>query len=320
MSKIISVIFSDLHIHNYNQFNENNRRLLLKFEIMRQLLKYKVPLLFGGDMFHEDQQITNTVMHHCSRELPKIFKPEYPLVGISGNHDMSEASYIGNETPSLFNSFCNLVPGMISIDFSHYRLTDKVTVWGLPYISYNRGFREYINELPKMPLFTQSKRNILLVHTDLHGARDTDGRKIGSVENIDIDMGKFFNKFDLVFSGHIHKPQRLTKRVIMIGAPDQQRKSDMGGKFGYWLLYDDMKYEHHSLNMPEFREYDPAKDEIDDYHYWVPINSEKEEDLAYEEKKFTNNVSRTLLAKRYCKEKGIKDKKKIEALKEALND
>ena len=303
MPKLISVIFSDLHIHNYNQFNNNNRRLLLKFDILRQLREYNVPIIFGGDMFHEDQQITNIVFHYCSKELPEIFDdPEIPLIGISGNHDMSEANYIGYETPSLFNSFCNLVKGMVSIDFSHYFLTDDVLVWGLPYISYNRGFKDYINQIPSSKLFKKARFNILLIHTDLHGARDTDGRKVGSVENIDSDMSTFFNNFDLVFSGHIHKPQRLTKKIIMIGAPDQQRKSDMGGKFGYWLLYDNMKYKHVQIKAPEFREYDPSKDEIDDYHYWIPINSDREEDLAYEEKKFTNNVSRCLIAKRNCKE------------------
>ena len=322
MREHIANVFSDIHIHDYNQYNPDNRRLKLKFDILRDLVKDSKPLLFCGDFFHEDQHISNKVLDYGSRELPQIFNDNigHRLIGISGNHEMNELNKWGTQSPSLFRSICNLVEGMYCIDFRQYAISGDIIVFGIPYINYNEGLNEVIEMFSIHPAYREYKHRILLIHSDLHGAKDTDGRKIGSVENIDNDMDKFFGLFDLVFCGHIHKPQRITKKVIMVGAPDQQRKSDMGGKFGYWKLYSDMSYEFVQLKYPEFKTYDPAKDEIDDFHYWVPVNSEKEEDLLYEEKKFTNTVSRQMLAKRYCKEKGIKDKKKINALKEVLND
>ena len=317
--KHIANVFSDIHVHDYNQYNPEDRRLKLKFSILKDLAKDCKPLLFCGDFFHEDQHISNKVLDYTSRELPKIFEA-VNLYGISGNHEMNELNKINTQSPSLFRSICNLVQGMYCIDFSWFGISKDIVVFGIPYINYNTGFKEVIEKFSSMPAYNNYKHKILLIHSDLHGARDTDGRKIGSVENIDIDIDRFFGLFDLVFSGHIHKPQKITKKVIMVGAPDQQRKSDMGGKFGYWKLYSDMSYEFQELNYPQFKVYDPAKDETDDFHYWVPINSEKEEDLLYEEKKFTNNISRGLLAKRYCKEKGVKDKRKINALKDILND
>lgn len=107
----------------------------------------------------------------------------------------------------------------------------------------------------------------------------------------------------------------------MVGAPNQQRKSDMGGKFGYWKVYSDMSYKFVPLKSPEFKFYLPSKDDINGYDYWVPLNEvEDDEQLATQEKKFYSTVNREKLAKRYCKAKGIKDKKKVEALKWMLND
>lgn len=319
MVKLIARAFSDLHIHDYAQFNKDDKRIKYKFQIIREILEGEVPLLFSGDFFHEDQHISNKVFDYCSKELPEIFSGNNKLIGISGNHEMNETNQLGQMSPSLFRSICNFVPNMYCIDFRQLWLNKDTVVFGLPYINYNVKIEESLEIFYLLPEYREAKNKILLIHTDLHGARDTDGRKIGSVENISLDMDKFFG-FDLVLSGHIHKPQRITKKVIMLGAPDQQRKSDMGGKFGYWDIYSDMSYKFRKLKYPEFKTYDPAKDEIDDYHYWIPINSEKEDDLLYEERKFTNNTSRKLLAKRYCKEKGIKDKNKIKALKEVLND
>lgn len=314
--KLIACVFSDLHIHNYNQYNPDSRRLHLKFDIIGELVKLEVPILFCGDFFHEDQQITNKVLDECSKRLPNMFGERSPLYGISGNHDMSDTNSTKLKSPSLFSSICRLIPNMFDIDFNKVVLRRGINVYGLPYLSYNIGFKDYIKNLNVNP----GDKNILLIHTDLHGAKDTDGRLINSVDNIDKDMVDFFDKFDLVLSGHIHKPQIINPKLIMVGAPDQQRKSDMGGKFGFWELYSDMTYEFVRLKFPEFREYDPAKDKTDDFHYWVPINSDKQDDIFFEEKRFTNNVSRNILAKRYCNEKGIKDKKKIKALKEVLND
>jgi DNA repair exonuclease SbcCD nuclease subunit len=318
MPKLIARAFSDIHIHDYAQFNKEDIRIKHKFNLLRELSADGVPLLFGGDFFHEDQQISNKILDYCSQELPEIFS-ETQLIGISGNHEMNEMNKLGQMSPSLFRSICNFVPNMYCVDFRQKWLNKDTAVFGIPYINYNMGLGEVLDMFYMLPEYREAHYKILLIHSDLHGAKDTDGRKIGSVENLPIRMDEFFN-FDLILCGHIHKPQRITKKIIMIGAPDQQRKSDMGGKFGYWDIYSDMSYKFRKLKYPEFKTYDPSKDEIDDFHYWVAINSEKEEDLLYEERRFTNNISRKLLAKRYCKEKGIKDKKRINALKDVLND
>ena len=318
--KLIAVVFSDLHLHVYNQFNENNRRLHTAFKVMEILWVKGVPVLFSGDMFHEDNHISNKLLNLITIKYNSA-RPRYPIIGISGNHDMCEMNNYDNISPSLYTSLCRMFPNCFhNIDWGHFILNKETIVFGIPYLTYNSGLHEALDLIRNGRNYKKYPKRILLIHTDLHGAKDTDNRQINSVENIDRNMSKFFKGFDLVFSGHIHKPQRLTPKIIMVGAPMQQRKSDMFGEFGYWEVFDDMTYKFIPLDMPQFKLYDPAIDETDEYHYWIPINKQEEYEEQQLEKRFTNNVSRVKLAQRYCKEKGIKSSQKVNALKDILND
>ena len=82
----------------------------------------------------------------------------------------------------------------------------------IPYIDHNVGLSEYLKNIK----LDKDADNILMLHTDYPGAKDTDGREIDSVENLNLNV---LNRFDLIICGHIHKPQRLSKKVYMIGAP-----------------------------------------------------------------------------------------------------
>lgn len=317
----IACVFSDLHFHNYSQYNEKGRRLDASLHILEHLASQPGVKLFCGDFFHEDQYISNRLFQYITTNLNTRLPNDFQMFGISGNHDMCEINTADHQSPSLFASISNVIKGINCIDYSHINIGHGVMVFGIPYLSYNIGLQEHLQGIRNNVFYKKAEKRILLIHTDLHGARDTDGRKIASVENINLNMNEFFDGFDLVFSGHIHKPQRINKKIIMVGAPNQQRKSDMGGKFGYWKVYSDMSYKFVPLKSPEFKFYLPSKDDINGYDYWVPLNEvEDDEQLATQEKKFYSTVNREKLAKRYCKAKGIKDKKKVEALKWMLND
>jgi len=317
-TKPIALVFSDLHFHDFNQFNENDKRIKVTLGILEILKKKRLPMLFAGDWFHEDQHISNKLFDYSTH----LGKMGLNVWGISGNHDMSETNTIDNQSPSLFKSLATMTKGINCIDFELITLTSHpdVCITGIPYLTYNIGFEDYLNKIRKNGKLKKFKKKILLIHTDLHGARETDGRRIDSVQNLDKDLYKLFKGFDLVLCGHIHKPQRIRPSIIMVGSPNQQKKSDMGGKFGYWEIYEDMTTKFKKLTTPEFKFYDPTKDTINDYHYWVPINKMEDSDESEIPRRFTNNISRKKLAKRYCEEKGINDKKKIKALKQILDD
>ena len=146
--------------------------------------------------------------------------------------------------------------------------------------------------------------------------KDTDGREIDSVENLNLNV---LNRFDLILCGHIHKPQRLSKKVYMIGAPLQQRRTDKDCKLGYWKLYSDLSMEFVELKgFPKFIDVE-SEDEIKDDGNYYTILPKKTSIQVNINHKITKQVSKKTLAKRYLREKGIKDDAKKQLLIDTLN-
>lgn len=147
-----------------------------------------------------------------------------------------------------------------------------------------------------------------MLHTDYPGAKDCDGRIVDSVENLNLNI---LNRFDLVICGHIHKPQRLSKKVYMIGAPLQQRRTDKNTKLGYWKIYEDLSMKFVELKgFPKFIDVESEEDIKDDGNYYTVVPKQKTSEQVSTNHKITKQLTKTKLAKRYLKEKGIKDEKK----------
>ena len=159
------------------------------------------------------------------------------FIGISGNHDQSRKNYIDAKSPSYLDKFGLIFNQFTQVDLCSTSLDINTDIWGIPYLHHNIGLIETIKGFKKQ--FTKSK-NILLIHTDLYGAKDTDNRIVGSVDNIPENMKKAFKGFDLVLSGHIHKPQKIDKNIFMLGALQQHSRKDKNCEMGYWEIYDDM--------------------------------------------------------------------------------
>lgn len=180
-------------------------------------------------------------------------------------------------------------------------------VYGVPYIDHNIGLSKYLKTLRLKDGF----KNILLLHTDYPGAKDTDGRVVDSAENINLNM---LNRFDLVLCGHIHKPQRLSKKVYMLGAPIQQRRTDKDCKMGYWLVMDDLSMKFVELKgFPKFIDVE-SEDEVNDDGNYYTVIPKKSSEKVNTNHKITKTLSKKKLAKRYLKEKGIKDRGKEDLL------
>lgn len=317
---ILALAISDIHIHNWKSHNENMRRTLSTMEMLNYIsnkaLKYGVPILFPGDLFHGD--VGPTLLTLVSNHWPEYFRDN--LISISGNHDQEEKSYPESPTNSMVNYFGHLKL-LKCIDYNSLYIGDGVRVWGIPYITYNKGLVNYINNLEVYP----RDKNILLIHTDLYGALETDGREVDSVEGIPRDMS-IFNKFDLVLCGHIHKAQEIIPgKIVMVGAPNQQRKSDAQGEFGYWEIYEDLTYTFKELtHMPKFRFYDEGSMPSNDTDYWIMNRRDGIETPDEDELEFSSNSNSTSLAKAFLKATGEKRisrrKALINILKEADND
>lgn len=313
--KPIAIVFSDLHINDWSKHNQDNQRTLNHFRVLsiiKDLCKrYKCPALFCGDLFHQPEKISFDLHSLVITQLHKLCL-DWDLYAISGNHDTPFISTIGDKPRSWLNDFSQNYHWLNSIDYSSVEIANKVRVYGIPYIDHNIGLSDYIN---KMDL-DKSYKNILMLHTDYPGAKDCDGRVVDSVENLNLNA---LNRFDLVLCGHIHKPQRLSKKVYMIGAPLQQRRTDKNQKLGYWKLYEDLSMKFVELKgFPKFIDVE-SEDEIkEDGNYYTIVPKQKAREEVNNEHKITKQLTKTSLAKQYLKEKGIKDKAKQNLLIKTL--
>lgn len=318
--KVIALAISDIHIHNWKTHNEKMRRTMATLEMMNYMaekaLKLEVPILFPGDLFHGE--VGSNLLTIVSRNWPEYFRDNF--IGISGNHDQEEKSYIDAPTNSMV-TYLGSIGLMKCLDYECILISPGIMVYGIPYITYNKGLSDYLKNLEVDP----KKKNILLIHTDLYGALETDGREVDSVEGIPRDMS-IFDGFDLVLSGHIHKPQEIIPgKVLMVGAPNQQRKSDANGEFGYWEIYEDLTYKFKNLgHMPKFRFYDEGSIPGNDTDYWIMNRRDGVETPDEDELEFSSRSSTTHLAKAFLKATGEKRisrrKALINILKEADND
>lgn len=322
MKRVIAIAFSDLHINLWNKFNKDNKRTLDHFRVLLKIYKlckkYNCPALFCGDLFHKPEMSENELMDLLS-ENKYGFTDEFGLkhiYAISGNHDMSKTNSIDKPSPS-WVKFLDSIGYLYCIDFDSTEITKGVMVYGIPYLDHNIGLNDYIKKVE----LDKTKKNILMLHSDYPGAKDNDGMEIGSVENLNINL---LSKFDLVLMGHIHKPQRLSKKVYMLGAPLHQRRTDRGSKLGCYLIYEDLTLEFkHLKGFPEFIDVESEDQVKDDGNYYTVIKKPLEvSEKTY--KTISKEFSKKKIVRLYLKNQGIKDKSKkkvlLDIIKETEND
>lgn len=322
MKKIVGIVFSDLHLNLWNKFNQENKRTLDGFRVLFLIkslcLKYGCPAIFCGDLFHKPEFIENELLSKTIEVFDELDWDKWKMYSISGNHDMSKSNNLNSHSPSWVNTLSKKYKFLENIDFTSVVVGDNYVLHGIPYIDHNIGLNEYIRNLPLM----KGRKdldipNILLLHTDYPGAKDTDGIEVGSVENLNINV---MSRFDLVLAGHIHKPQRLSKKVFMVGAPIQQRRTDKDCDLGYWKLYSNMSMKFVPLEgFPKFIDVDSSDDIKDDGNFYTVVSKPISLEVT-RENHITRNLSKKRLVSRYLRKSGIKDPKKKSVLLEIIKE
>lgn len=326
MGSLEFISFSDYHYHEWNQFNKDDYRLVKNEEFLLSLIKkshkHKVPILFSGDFFHSPEGLNTKVIYRIMKFFNKAIKkyPKFVIVGIDGNHDTPYELKDYKEQPSLFMALSYAFSDNIKcINFGSYK-HGSFTIYGIPYLVHNIGFKKVYDKIVNDG---EKGKKILLIHTNLLGAMDPSGYKVKEMEGIPTNMGTFFRPFDLVLSGHLHKHDNLHKgKVISVGAPSQQRKSDMGYTMGYLEIYSTPNKEVLDIktvpsNLPIFMTYRKAEEVKEDGNFWVKLPEEKKL-LVREKGNFNPRSSKVKLAKEYCKNNNIKSKKKLKELIKVL--
>lgn len=316
---IIGIIFSDLHLGEYSTFNKDNRRVESHFEVLKTIKslcrKYNVPGICTGDLFHKPDSVSNDFYETIVDHFKVLDKHDWKLYCISGNHDCQQSNSINNTSPSWVKSFSKIFKFLECMDLRNIELdvhNTKFNLCGIPYIDHNINLNLFINKV-----YQSKGKSILLLHTDYPGAKDTDGTEVGTVENLNLTL---LDKFRLVLCGHIHKPQRLSKKAFMIGAPLQQRRTDRECELGYWELHDDFSMVFKPLDsFPKFIDVNNEDGISDDINYYTIIPTAKEEDTVVNHG-ITQTITKTKMVKKYCKAVGIKDRAKKKVLIKILNN
>jgi DNA repair exonuclease SbcCD nuclease subunit len=318
MPDLIAIAFSDLHIHRWKNYNlKPNGRLIECTMVLKELAfvarKNDVPLLFCGDWYHTNREV-DTLTHSLSMKVYHNHLRSMDVYAISGNHDLSERNGPDHRSPSHLDAYSSVFPRFIFMDYKHGE-HNRFMIWGLPYMDNEKELFDAIEELkPRVKEIKTKKLKILMLHTDLPGARTPSGHEVGDMTYIKGNLDDYFEPWDLVICGHIHKPMALGNRVVMLGAPLHQDAGDEGTQMGYWEIYNDGTHKFIPLYYPQFK----TGEEKNDGNYWV----NKEVVLVEEEVEigeFHINNSRKKLATQYLKKKGIKSKAKKRALIEILN-
>lgn len=311
-----AIIFSDIHFHYWQQYNENNKRLKAQVDVFEKICKVahknSVPVFFGGDMFHSPTEISNKLFSYLVHEFSRIFDI-YPvkIYAISGNHDMSEKNSLTHASPSFIKSLSEVFPNILHMDFQTSYMGDYY-LHGIPYLNYNKGLIETAQDFS----FNMDRPHILLCHTDFAGQVDTNGVVVGTGENIDESV---LQDFDLVLSGHIHKKGHVGGNIYSIGAPLQLRLSDMGGRFGYYILEDDLSLKFKEItDTPKFRTYVNDSEKDNDFDFWVKVPIDKPITDSLESRVTTTDP--LTIVDQYFKDMGVKSKIKKNLTLKFINE
>lgn len=314
--RVIAIAFSDLHLNMWSKFNQGNTRTLNGFDVLFRIAKlckkYNCKALFCGDLFHKPDSINQDLMDIVLNKFHQldVNYPTFRCYAINGNHDLSVVNHIERPNSGWVTKFSMLYNWLVDADCKEFQL-GKFRCLGIPYIDHNQGLNEYIKN---------RKVDILLLHTDYPGAKDTDGRPVDSVENLNINL---FKPFKLVLCGHIHKPQRLGKKVYMVGAPQQQRRTDRSCDMGYLEIYDDLSVEfkywddYFNDGYPIFIDVYDESDIKDDGNYYTVIPKPTVKRVESEHR-ISKQLTKRQLARRYMKTKGYKDKGRLNLLTSVL--
>lgn len=314
MKKIKFITLSDPHWNDWsNNFNEVDRLISVRdtmVKIYQHAHQHNAAILLPGDLAHNPEHISNRTL----QELLLFYKlwEHVPTYAIDGNHDQEEMNTPTNRSPNWVSTLGIVIPKFHNVADSFCN-HEGVVIRGIPYLTGNKGFKEELKKLESE--IKPNKKKILLIHTDLPRAKDSSGYQIDTVNNIPANYNKLFKAWDLVLCGHIHMGQQMTSKVLMVGAPYQQRRSDQNLVPGFWEIYDDFSYKFIKLNIaPVYK----SGDVNDKYDFYTKPAKKMNKTTETEELNFKKGTNTDDLVKNYMQVIKETNKKKMKLLKEVL--
>ena len=295
-----ALIFSDIQFYNnpsksivlangrYSWFDQQMQTAEKIFKIAGDRSISKI--IHNGDLFEEKTRINVGLYNDVWKFFAEKAKEGFKIILNTGNHDMLSTQE-SSLTP--FSEICTVITEPTGMAF------DKVYFRFLPY-------GQTSNNL-KLP--TGNEFHILFTHETISGL---------TLGPCDYELAtpfkqQLFGDWDIVFNGHIHKPQNH-KNIINIGSPVIQSFGEMGEKKRIIILEDD-KPESVELDGPEFIELSRLTEKLkkkiakDSYNFYrIDISSDQLKDPIFDKHNVFSKVVKTKTREiRLKKTNGIKD-------------
>ena len=280
----LAIVTSDIHIHKYKQFNQDNRRLNNGIAYLDYLFNFASVnainyILLPGDLYNLMQIMATEAEDAIVMCLQKNFK-RYPLiqiVAISGNHDQANKNLLDTPATSALQHLAIVFDNFYLLDNGRSFTTQNGNkIYGIPYYEYPEHFKKILSGLDDaIQRQSPSDKFYLLMHQVVASGLPIEDH----IEPTDC----LFNNFDMVFNGHIHDGGEITDRLINVGSPMHRDLGDLGKRKGFWVLdLDDtntVSFKDITDKFPQFIRKTEGSDlnewESQQYVVWTPVVNTK---------------------------------------------
>lgn len=280
-----SVWFTDVHVHPYKRFDNNNSRLnncikviIDAFELAQE--SEAQAIFFCGDLFDQQKSLPTIVINKITKLFKHLFQEtSIDFYAISGNHDQASKNLYGQPCVTALEFLDTAFPRFHLIDNQLIEYGNQ-TILGIPYYEYTEDFYKAIGD---------QEADILMIHNTPQGITN---------KNIHTDFDPaVLKRFKRVMCGHIHQAQVIRKNFHILGSPLHRDLGDVGQEKGIYLLnHSSDELSFMPLDYPQFT-YTEAESQ-----YYVEEIIEQDEEEAVDTQKFATSVGQEDLIKNYIEQ------------------
>jgi hypothetical protein len=219
-----SIFFSDLHLHDRQEFTRLDPTTGLNFRLLEGLLileqlhqickKHKIKRVYHlGDIFELKDKIPNHVLKEFRIRLLDLgFDVDFVLF-LLGNHDYNIPTYSTLDVFKKEGKF-ELIDKSINLDIGYF-------------IPFQRDWGDFKIEWKKAHE-AKPKPKLICIHQEIEGAEYESGKKAVGIWDLKTDP-------DILYlSGHLHKPQKV-HGIQFLGSPYPTKFDKYDGDYYIWL-------------------------------------------------------------------------------------
>lgn len=242
MNSPVALLFTDFHAHLFKDFSKPDetygtdrfkRQIKTLETILEEASNIKVPVIFGGDLFHKRGYVDIRVFNAIFEVFANF--PNVNVYLLRGNHDSVTNSLYTDSSLDTLGTLKNVI--VVSTPRA-IELSDSFRVSFMPYGEEVDLMKDSLNQMAKVARKSKEDRELkqlLVAHLGVAGA--TTGRYSHTLEGAFSVADLYPDVFDFVYLGHYHKRQELLPNVIYGGNTIQTSFSDEGQTKGYHELY-----------------------------------------------------------------------------------